>query len=131
MDKNKWTTQPIEEKKPFELPGKEGELAIDVYQTDKEIVIQTAVSGVTPEELDISMEKDVLTIRGSRENPSEDKNKKYLFQECYWGKFVRRIIIPEETDPSRINASMKDGVITIRIPRIIREKKSSIVVQKC
>ncbi len=100
----------------------EGELAIDVYLTEKEVVIQSAIAGVKSEDLDVSAEDDIVVIKGERECPAPDKDKQYLFQECYWGKFSRKIIIPEEIDPSRIEAAVKDGVLTIRIPRIIRTK---------
>ncbi len=108
-DKEKW-------------PKAEGELAVDVYSTGKEIVIQSAVAGVDSKNLDVSVENDMVLIRGSRKNPSMDSEKKYFFQECYWGEFSRKIIIPDEIDPSRINASVKEGILTIRIPIIIREK---------
>ena len=111
-------------------PDPEGELTVDVYQTINEIVIQAAVAGIKPEELDISVEDDMLIIKGNRNNPSEDKDRNYFFKECYWGSFSRRIIIPDEIDPSRINASMKEGVLMIRIPRIIREPKKSIEIKK-
>ncbi len=130
-DKNKketeWKSHSISDKK---WPDPEGELAIDVYQTDTEMVIQAAVAGIKSEELDISVENDLLTIKGHRKNPSEDKNRNYFFQECYWGDFSRKIIITDEIDPSRINAAMKEGILTIRIPRIIREPKSSIEIKE-
>jgi HSP20 family protein len=100
----------------------EGELAVDVYSTDKEIVVQSAVAGVKSKDLDVSVEDDMIIIKGSRNNPCQDKDKKDFFQECYWGKFSRKIIIPDEIDPSRIEAAVKEGTLTIRIPRIIREK---------
>jgi HSP20 family protein len=100
----------------------EGELAVDVYSTDKEIVVQSAVAGVKSKDLDVSVEDDMIIIKGSRNNPNQDKDKKDFFQECYWGKFSRKIIIPDEIDPSRIEAAVKEGILTIRIPRIIREK---------
>ncbi len=112
-------TNKIEDKKWLES---EGELAVDVYSTDKEIVIQSAVAGVKSNDLDISVEDDMVIIKGKRSNPSQDENKKYFFQECYWGKFSRKIIIPDEIDPSRIDAAVKEGVLMIRIPKIIREK---------
>jgi HSP20 family molecular chaperone IbpA len=107
----------------------EGELAVDVYQTKEEIVIQSTIAGIKPESLDISVENDVVTIRGSRERPEETEERDYFYQECYWGPFSRKIILPEETDPSRTDATMKEGVLTIRIPKIQKEKKRKIIVQ--
>jgi HSP20 family protein len=119
--------------KPSELKQKwlepEGELAVDVYQTEEELVIQSAIAGIKPEDLDISIEEDVIIIRGKREKPFEEKED-YFTQECYWGPFSRNIILPVEVDPGRIKASMKEGILTIRIPKILREKKRKIAVKK-
>jgi len=117
----------IEDKEKWLQP--EGELAVDVYQTEEEIVIQSTIAGIKPESLDISVENDVVTIRGIRERPEEDGERDYFYQECYWGPFSRKIILPEETDPSRTDATMKEGVLTIRIPKIQKEKKRKVMVK--
>ncbi len=106
----------------------EGELAIDVYQTDKELVIQSAIAGVRPENLDIVIEKDHVVIRGVRENPAE-KGVDYFYKECYWGRFSKEIILPAEVDNSRAEAAMNKGVLTIKMPKIEREKKRKISVK--
>ncbi len=108
----------------------EGELTVDVYQTDKDIVVRSAVAGVKAEEIDISVDNDVLTIKGSRKRPEEEKGANHFIRECYWGNFSRRIIIPDEIDPSRIDASMKEGILTIRIPRVVRESGKPIKVKE-
>jgi len=105
----------------------EGQLAIDVYQTDKDLVIQSAIAGVKPENLDITMEKDILIIKGSREKPYKE-NGDYFSQECFWGLFSREIILPAEVDPNRVKAEIRNGVLTIRIPKTLREKKRKIIV---
>lgn len=112
------------------LGGPEGQLTIDVYQTDGEIVIQSAIAGIEPEDLDISIENDMVTIRGNREKVFEKEEKNYFYQECYWGRFSREIILPAETDNSRAKAEMKNGILTIRIPKTEREKKKKIVVRE-
>jgi len=106
----------------------EGQLAIDIYQTENELVIRSAIAGVKPEFLDISFERDIITIRGKREKPSEEKGD-YFSQECYWGPFSREIILPVEVDPNLAEATMKEGILTIRLPKIEREKKKKIVVR--
>jgi len=108
----------------------EGQLAIDVYQTDRDLVIQSAVAGIKPENLDISIENDQILIKGSREKPAEEGERNYFYQECYWGPFSRQIILPEEVDPSRAEAAMKEGILTIRIPKIERKKRRKIVVKE-
>jgi len=108
----------------------EGQLAVDVYQTDNEIVIQAPVAGVKPSDLDISIEKDMFIIKGHRNKPNEPSGERnYFYQECYWGNFVRKVIIPEETDPNRAEAIIKDGILTVRIPKIDLKKKKKILVK--
>lgn len=107
----------------------EGQLAIDVYQTDSHLVIQSAIAGVKPEDLDVLIENDVVAIRGKRERSSEDEEKNYFYQECYWGPFSREIILPEEVDPSRAEAEMREGILTVRIPKIERQRKRQIIVK--
>lgn len=114
------------EKSPF-ARAEEGQLAIDVYQSENDLVIQSTIAGVRPESLDISMERDIITIRGSREKPFEE-NGDYFVQECFWGPFSREVILPAEVDPGRAAAEMKNGILTIRIPKILREKKRRIAV---
>lgn len=107
----------------------EGELAVDVYHTDDEIVIQSTIAGVKPEDLDISIENDTVSISGERKNVIEDKGKNYFYQECFWGAFSREIILPEEVDGGRAEATMKDGVFTLRIPKIERQKVKKVKVR--
>lgn len=107
----------------------EGQLAIDVYQTETELIIQSAIAGIRSEDLDISIEEDQVLIRGERERPAEKGERNYFYQECYWGPFSRQIILPVETDPSRAQASMKEGILTIRIPKIERQKKRKIMIK--
>jgi len=106
----------------------EGELAIDVYQTDDDLVIQSAIAGVKPEDLDITLERDIITVKGSREKPYEETGD-YFTQECFWGPFSREVILPVEVDPDRAEAAMKDGILTIRLPKILREKKRKIKIR--
>ena len=107
----------------------EGELAVDVYQTGEEIVIQSTVAGVGPDDLDINIENDVVTISGTRNNPNPDEEKNYFYQECYWGPFSRQIILPEEVDINKIDASLKDGIFTLHLPKMERQKVRKIKVR--
>ena len=107
----------------------EGKLTVDVYETDSEIIIQSAVAGVKAEDLDIFVEDDVLEIRGVRECPEEVEGANYFYQECYWGPFSREVILPKEVDNSKIKASMKTGVLVITLPKIEKEKKTKITLK--
>lgn len=111
------------------LGEKVGQLAVDVYETEGELVIQSTIAGVKPENLDISIEADRVSIRGERAEQTQEEGKNYFYQECYWGAFSREIILPTETDPGRAQATMKNGVLTIRLPKIDREKKRKIEVK--
>ncbi len=108
----------------------EGELAVDVYQTEKELVILSAIAGLKSEDINISSQGDVVIIRGKRERPVKDEERNYFYQECYWGPFSKEIILPVEADVSKAEASMTEGILVIRIPKIEREKEKKIIVKE-
>jgi len=108
----------------------EGQLAIDVYETEDDIVVQSTIGGIKAEDLDISIEDDMVTIRGSRENKIEKEGKKYFYQECYWGAFMRKLILPEEVDASKSKAVIKEGILTLSMPKIHRKTKKKITVER-
>jgi len=116
------------EKREEKWPQPEGELAVDMYQTDEELVILSAIAGVKPEELSLYLEGDVLFIEGERKKPTEEKGD-YFLQECYWGKFSRRIVLPVEINPEKISATFKDGILTIRIQKISKERRRKILIK--
>ena len=93
----------------------EGQLALDVFQTDKKIVIKSTIAGVKPEDLKISLHHDLLTIKGKRSVKEEVKDEDYLYRECYWGSFSRSIILPAEVDSRRVEAELEGGVLTINL----------------
>ena len=107
----------------------EGELAVDIYQTQDDIVIQAAIAGIKSDALDVAIEDDLVTISGERRNPARDAEREYFHQECFWGPFSREIILPDDVDPGKAEASMKDGVFTLRMPRIKREASKKIDVK--
>lgn len=95
----------------------EGQLTVDVFQDDENIIIQSTVAGVSPEDLDVSITNDMVTVRGERRQQYDVDNEDYFYQECYWGTFSRSIILPVEIDADRAEAKIKNGVLTIRIPK--------------
>ena len=107
----------------------EGELAVDMYQSKNNIVIETAVAGVKPDDLDISIENDLVTIRGNRESCEVEEAKDYFHQECYWGTFSRELILPEEIDAPKATASFKDGILTLKLPKLKRERVRKVKVK--
>lgn len=123
--------KPKKDEKPEEKWFKsEGQLAVDVYQTEKELVVQSTIAGIKLEDVDISIEGDKVSIKGKREKPVKEGERNYFYQECYWGAFSREIILPVEVDPSRAEASFKEGILTIRMPKIERKRKRKIVVKE-
>src|SRR3989338_6689060 len=90
----------IEEKTETALPAgeifdQEGELVVDVFETNSDFVVLAAIAGVQIKDVDISLEKDMMVIKGNRQDPHEHPGKKYFYQECFWGPFSRKIILPE------------------------------------
>jgi HSP20 family protein len=115
-----------QEEKWFEA---EGQLAVDVFQTEDELIIESAIAGLKGSDLDIAIEGDKVNIRGKREKPTKEDRVNYFYQECYWGPFSREIILPVEIDPSKAQAVFKEGILIIRMPKIEREKKRKIFVK--
>jgi len=101
----------------------EGQLAVDVYETEGEIVIKSAIAGVTPENLEVFVHNDMLTVRGTRPAECQDVGVRHLVRECHWGSFSRSLILPSEIDGDRIQAELRNGVLSIRLPKITRSKK--------
>jgi HSP20 family protein len=95
----------------------EGQLTVDVYQTPDTMVIKSTIAGVRPEDLDVSITNDMVTIRGMRHHDEETKDDDYFYRECYWGNFSRSIILPVDIIAEKADASLKDGILTIRIPK--------------
>lgn len=122
-----------EENKENELDGifeeGEGQLTIDVYQTPDEIVVESTIAGVKPEDLDISITNEAVTIRGKREKTETIKDEDYFYQECYWGKFSRSIILPQEIDSEKAVASLKNGILVIKLPKLNRQKTKKLKIK--
>lgn len=107
----------------------EGQLTIDVYQTDNDVVIKSTIAGVKPEDLDVSINNDMVTIRGERRNEEEVSDENFYYQECYWGAFSRSVILPVDVIAEKIEASMKNGILTIRLPKAETNKTKKIQVR--
>ena len=105
----------------------DGQLSIDVFQTEKDIVVKSTIAGVSVEELDISLHNDMLTIKGMRRQDWEVDPDDYFYQECYWGGFSRSIILPVEVKADEISATLKNGILTITLPK---EEKSKLKIVK-
>lgn len=107
----------------------EGQLALDVYQTDKNIVILAPVAGVKLEDMSVEVRDDVLTIKGHRQYEDKVSEENYFTQECFWGDFTRSIVLPASVDSNKISASFKDGVLKIEIPKIEKARNKVIKIK--
>ena len=107
----------------------EGQLTVDVYQTPEDIIIQTMVAGVKPEDLNISINRDMVTIKGRRDGSRTAKDDNYFFKELYWGSFSRTVLLPQEIDVDNSEALEKHGLLTIRLPKLNKEKTTKIRVK--
>ncbi len=107
----------------------EGQLAIDMYQTPTEIILKTMVAGVKPEDMDISVTRDMVTIRGKREDSIESSGDDYFHRELYWGVFSRTVILPQEVEVEDAEASNKNGLLTIRMPKLDKNRQTKLKVR--
>jgi len=105
----------------------EGQLTVDVYKTDNFIVIKSIIGGVRTEDLDVSITSDMVTVKGKRNNPDDVSQDDYYYQECFWGNFSRSIILPCDIKTDGVEASIKNGILTIKLPKI--EKNASMKIE--
>lgn len=107
----------------------EGQLTVDVYQDGDYIVVQSTVAGVKSEDVEVSITPESVSIRGKRERTKEVEEKDYFYQECFWGSFSRSVILPYEVDPDKSTATIKEGVLTVKMPKLNRQKAKKVKVK--
>ncbi len=112
-----------------EAPRTEGHLPIDMYQTASDIIIRSFVAGVRPDELNVSISRDMVVIEGAREERSEASGPDYFSQELFWGTFSRTVMLPQEVDVENCTASAKDGLLTLTLPKLDRAKQTKLKVR--
>ena len=116
------TPEPVEE--PIE-----GELSVDVYQTPSHIIVKAMIAGVRPEDLDVTITRDMVTIRGKREQHTEGTAGDFFFQELYWGSFSRTIVLPQEVEVEEAEAVEKHGLLIIRLPKLDKGRQAKLKVR--
>ena len=109
--------------------NEDGELTVDVYQTSDMIVVKSMIAGVRPEDLDVSITRDVVTIRGKREEERVAREDDYFARELYWGSFSRTIQLPEEIDVDEAEAIEKHGLLILKLPKLDKKKQSRLKVK--
>ena len=121
-------SQKVPAKEKNFLSETEGQLVLDVYQDEDNIIVKSTLAGVKPEDVEISITNDMLSIKGVREKEEEIRDDAYYYQECYWGAFARSVILPTEVDAESIKASIKNGILTITLPKLSKIKTKTISV---
>ena len=113
----------------FEDVEEEAQLSVDVYQNPSEIVVKAMVSGVKPEDLDVSITRDSVTIRGERREERSISDEDYLHKELYWGVFSRMVPLPEEIDVDEAEAVEKHGMLILHLPKLDKNRQARIRVK--
>ncbi|MBU0613777.1 Hsp20/alpha crystallin family protein [Patescibacteria group bacterium] len=98
-------------------PTEEGQLAVDVIETPEQIIIRAAIAGVEPDDIEINVTDDLVTVRGNRQENKTTNSATYHFQECFWGSFSRSIVLPCHINPDGADANFKNGILTLTLPK--------------
>lgn len=107
----------------------EGELPIDMYQTGEHVVIRALIAGVSPDDLDIAITRDMVTIKGAREEVRDAPDENYYHRELYWGGFSRTILLPEEILIDEAEAKEKHGLLEIILPKVDKDRSTRLKVR--
>jgi len=107
----------------WNLPEAEGQLAVDVFRRGSDLIVRSTLAGVKPEDVDVAVNGDLLTIRGTRMHTEEVNEDDWFHQECYWGTFSRSVVLPVDVYAEQAEASLRDGILEIRIPLRGMEKQ--------
>ena len=105
-----------------------GQLAVDVYETDEKLVVKARTAGVNKEDLDVSISDGILTISGTLSSGDDTDAINWHIQECYWGEFSRTVALPVAVKEDEAQASLKDGVLSISVPKVQQEQAKKIQV---
>lgn len=107
----------------------DGQLTVDVYQSPAEIIIKAMTAGVRPEDLDITITRDMVVIKGKRESDKTVTDENYFFRELYWGSFSRTIMLPQEIEPEEAEAVEKHGLLIIKLPKINKNRQTKLRIK--
>ena len=106
----------------------EGQLTIVMFQTKDNVIIKSTIAGVRPEDIDVTIANDMVTIRGERKRDFEASSEDYFYQECYWGSFSRSVVLPVDVDIEQVSADLKDGILTVILPKAAKAKAKKVKV---
>lgn len=129
IDEEKTEEIEISKERGFADDDSDGQLAVDVYQTPTDIIIKTMVAGIRPEDLDISITRDMVTIKSSREESVNIESEDYFQRELFWGSFSRTILLPQEIEVEEAEAIERHGLLTIKLPKINKDRQTKLRVK--
>ena len=112
-----------------ESTEKEAELTVDLYQTADALIVKSMIAGVRPEDLDVTITRDAVTIRGKREEERISSSDDYFVKELFWGTFSRTIQLPEEVDVDGAEAVEKHGLLILKLPKLDKKRQSKLKVK--
>ena len=122
-------SKPLAKTNVFEESDEEAQLTVDVYQTPSEIIIKTMVAGVKPEDLDVTITRESVTVHGKRSEDRTVSNDEYFHRELYWGSFARTITLPEEIDVDGAEAVEKHGMLILHLPKLDKNRQTKLRVK--
>ena len=115
---------------PWPSSEEEGELAVDLCKTKDELILQAVIGGVVISDLDISITNDMITVRGERNRESKDSIEKVYYNECFWGPFSRSLVLPHEINADKAKATIKNGMLTIHLPKLVKTKRKTLKIEE-
>ncbi|MBN1288054.1 MAG: Hsp20/alpha crystallin family protein [Actinobacteria bacterium] len=103
--------------------------AVDIYETDNSLVVEAELSGLQPGDIDVSIDNNIVTIKGERKKETEVKEENYHRIERASGVFQRSIRLPSEVDAEKIEAAYENGVLKVTIPKVEPKKAKKIPIK--
>ena len=110
-------------------PAGEGELSLDVFTTPDDIIVRAMIPGVRKDDMDIAISRDSITVKGSRKEDKVIADQDYVVRELYWGAFSRTIQLPHEVDIEHAEATENQGMLTIKLPRVDKERQTKLRIK--
>lgn len=110
-------------------PVEGGALAVDVYETYEDVVVKTALPGVDPEDVDVSITGNTLTVKGETKAEEEVEEEDYVYRERRFGTYSRSLTLPASIEADQAEAEYENGVLTLRLPKAEEAKPKTIEIK--
>jgi HSP20 family protein len=109
--------------------GRSGTPAIDMYQTNDDVVVKAAIPGFKAEDVQINVTGDILTMRGEMRQEQENEEKSWQMREHRWGAFERSVMLPTQVVADKARAEFEDGILSITLPKAEESRPKTITVK--